>query len=97
MPPQVIHAPAWVKWAAAGVNQDLGRLDAVKAQAIAAAALRVAVGEHDEQFPLSVWQTGSGTQSHMNVNEVIARLASQAVPDAVHPNDDVNLGQSTRE
>ena len=97
MPPEVIHALAWVKWAAAGVNQDLGRLDAVKAQVIAAAALRVAVGEHDEQFPLSVWQTGSGTQSHMNVNEVIARLASQAVPGAVHPNDDVNHGQSTND
>jgi fumarate hydratase class II len=97
MPPQVIHALAWVKWAAAGVNRDLGRLDAAKAGAIAAAALRVAAGEYDDQFPLSVWQTGSGTQSHMNVNEVIARIASQALPDAVHPNDDVNLGQSTND
>lgn len=55
MPPEVIHALAWVKWAAAGVNQDLGRLDAAKAQAIAAAALRVAAGELDEQFPPSGW------------------------------------------
>ena len=103
MPLGLIHALAWVKWAAAGVNQSLGLLDAIKAQAISDAALRVASGNYDTEFPLSVWQTGSGTQSNMNVNEVIARLASaelDANPHAapqVHPNDDVNLGQSSND
>jgi len=103
MPIELIHALAWVKWAAARVNCELNRLDAAKANAIADAARRVAAGEFDSQFPLSVWQTGSGTQSNMNVNEVIARLASRAVGDAqgtarkVHPNDHVNLGQSSND
>jgi fumarate hydratase class II len=99
MPLALIHALAWVKWAAAGVNRDLQRLDAGKAQAIADAARRVALGEFDAEFPLSVWQTGSGTQSHMNVNEVVARLASHALgaAAAVHPNDEVNLGQSSND
>jgi fumarate hydratase class II len=99
MPLQVIHALAWIKWAAARVNSDLGLLAAPKARAIAAAALRVAAGEFDEEFPLSVWQTGSGTQSNMNVNEVVAHLAAQALDDGtqVHPNDDVNLGQSSND
>ena len=77
MPLEVIHAMAWVKWAGAVVNRELLLLDAVKAQAIATAAQRVAAGEFDAEFPLSVWQTGSGTQSHMNVNEVVAHLATQ--------------------
>ncbi|MDD2881020.1 MAG: class II fumarate hydratase [Rhodoferax sp.] len=93
MPLPVIHALAWVKWAAALVNGELNLLDASKAQAIANAAQRVAAGEFDAEFPLSVWQTGSGTQSNMNVNEVIARLAGPHV----HPNDDVNLGQSSND
>ena len=109
MPLPVIHALAWVKWAAAGVNRDLRLLDAAKADAIAAAALRVAAGEFDAEFPLSVWQTGSGTQSNMNVNEVVARLASRALEAtrasgaagvgarSIHPNDDVNLGQSSND
>ena len=113
MPLPVIHALAWIKWAAADVNQDLNLLDAAKAQAIADAAQRVAVGEFDAEFPLSVWQTGSGTQSNMNVNEVVAHLASRAlaadvktggegikgegVKQRVHPNDDVNLGQSSND
>ena len=79
MPLPVIHALAWIKWAAARVNGELQRLDAGKAQAIAAAARRVVAGEFDAEFPLSVWQTGSGTQSNMNVNEVVARLASAAL------------------
>jgi fumarate hydratase class II len=91
MPIRIIHAMAWIKWAAACVNRDLQLLDASKAVAIAHAAQRVAAGEFDDEFPLSVWQTGSGTQSHMNVNEVLARLAG------VHPNDDVNMGQSTND
>ena len=108
MPLPVIHALAWIKWAAAGVNQDLSLLDATKAQAIADAAEGVAAGEFDAEFPLSVWQTGSGTQSNMNVNEVVANLASRAlavdesisgegIKQRVHPNDDVNLGQSSND
>ncbi len=107
LPIEVVHALAWVKWAAACVNRDLGVLDAAKAEAIAAAALRVAQGEFDAEFPLSVWQTGSGTQSNMNVNEVVANLASRALGGAragascttraVHPNDDVNRGQSSND
>ena len=109
MPLPVIHALAWVKWAAARVNADLQRLDAGKAQAIGAAARRVVAGEFDAEFPLSVWQTGSGTQSNMNVNEVVARLAARVLDadaDAgaasagvrtIHPNDDVNLGQSSND
>ena len=111
MPPALIHALARVKWAAACVNRDLGLLGESRAQAIADAALRVAAGEFDAQFPLSVWQTGSGTQTHMNVNEVIAHLASQslaagavggvdaaaAAGRSIHPNDDVNRGQSSND
>ncbi|HSN80567.1 MAG TPA: lyase family protein, partial [Rhodoferax sp.] len=93
MPLPVIHALAWVKWAAAVVNGELNLLDGAKSQAIASAALRVARGEFDAEFPLSVWQTGSGTQSNMNVNEVVAHLAARSV----HPNDDVNLGQSSND
>jgi fumarate hydratase, class II len=103
MPLAIVQALAEVKRAAAEVNRDLGLLDPAKADAIAAAAARIAAGEFVEQFPLSVWQTGSGTQSNMNVNEVVARLASDALgSDAsharrVHPNDDVNLGQSSND
>ena len=103
MPLEVIHALAWVKWAAAGVNRDLQQINASKAQAIADAAQRVAAGEFDAEFPLSVWQTGSGTQSNMNVNEVVANLASRSLGGGlgakrnVHPNDDVNLGQSSND
>ena len=93
MPLPLIHALAWVKWAAAIVNSELNLLDGDKAQAIANAAQRVASGEFDAEFPLSVWQTGSGTQSNMNVNEVVAHLAGPLV----HPNDDVNLGQSSND
>ena len=93
MPLPVIHALAWVKWASALVNGELNLLDGAKSQAIASAAQRVASGEFDAEFPLSVWQTGSGTQSNMNVNEVVAHLAGPSV----HPNDDVNLGQSSND
>ena len=96
MPLALIHALAWVKWAAACVNRDLHMLDAAKAQAIADAAVRVVAGEFDTEFPLSVWQTGSGTQTNMNVNEVLANLASQPLA-KIHPNDDVNLGQSSND
>ena len=103
MPPELIRAIAEIKQAAAEVNRDLGRLDAAKADAIAEAARRIAAGEFEDEFPLSVWQTGSGTQSHMNVNEVVAHLASRALGGGlgaerrVHPNDEVNLGQSSND
>jgi len=103
MPLQIVHALAQIKCAAAQVNGELGLLPPVIAAAIAAAAERVAAGEFDNQFPLSVWQTGSGTQSHMNVNEVVAGLASLALGGGlgaarrVHPNDQVNLGQSSND
>ena len=82
-----------IKGAAARVNAELGLLDLDKAERIAAAADRVAAGELDDQFPIDVFQTGSGTSSNMNANEVIATVAG----DDVHPNDDVNLGQSSND
>lgn len=105
MPLELIHALAWVKWAAAEVNRDLGLLEASKADAIAQAAREVALGHYDLEFPLSVWQTGSGTQSNMNVNEVIATLATRRLTihgveeplTKVHPQDDVNRGQSSND
>jgi fumarate hydratase class II len=101
MPLEIIHALALIKWAAATVNGQLGLLDARKEVAIADAARCIALGEFDEAFPLSVWQTGSGTQSNMNVNEVIATLANadadMPADMTVHPNDDVNCGQSSND
>lgn len=103
MPLALVHAMALVKGAAAQVNADLGLLEPAKALAIVDAARHVARGDHDDQFPLSLWQTGSGTQSHMNLNEVLANLASQALGGglgrerSVHAHDDVNLGQSTND
>ncbi|GAB4087698.1 class II fumarate hydratase [Hydrogenophaga soli] len=103
MPLDIIHAMAWLKWAAACVHEDLHQQPPALAGAIARAAERVAAGEFDAEFPLSVWQTGSGTQSHMNVNEVIAALATQSLAQGalagttVHPHDDVNLGQSSND
>src|SRR6058998_2149545 len=82
-----------IKAAAARVNAELSLLDADKAERIAQAADRVAAGELDDQFPIDVFQTGSGTSSNMNANEVIATLAG----DDVHPNDDVNMGQSSND
>jgi fumarate hydratase class II len=82
-----------IKAAAARANAELGLLDAEKAERIAAAADRVAAGELDDQFPIDVFQTGSGTSSNMNANEVIAALAGEDV----HPNDDVNMGQSSND
>jgi fumarate hydratase, class II len=82
-----------IKAAAARVNAELGLLDAEKAERIAAAGDRLAAGELDDQFPIDVFQTGSGTSSNMNANEVLASLAG----DDVHPNDDVNMGQSSND
>jgi fumarate hydratase class II len=97
MPSGFIHALGLVKWAAARANLALGLLEPALAGAIEAASLAVAAGKHDDQFPIDVFQTGSGTSSNMNANEVIARLASQSLGRAVHPNDHVNMGQSSND
>ncbi len=97
LPRPMIRALGLVKWAAALANAELGTLEARKAGAIAAAALEVADGRHDAHFPVDVFQTGSGTSSNMNANEVIARLAAGALGAAIHPNDDVNRSQSSND
>ncbi len=97
MPAEFIHALALVKAAAAKVNADLGTVDGAIAKAIGAAAREVADGKWDAEFPIDVFQTGSGTSSNMNANEVIARLASRASGTKVHPNDHVNFGQSSND
>jgi fumarate hydratase class II len=103
MPTAVYHAYGYVKKAAALVNAEAGRLDQELAEAIVAAADEVIAGELDSEFPLYVWQTGSGTQSNMNVNEVIGNRASQLLgghlgsKHPVHPNDHVNMGQSSND
>jgi fumarate hydratase class II len=93
MPTPVVRWLGRIKAAAARVNADLGLLDADLAERIAAAGDRVAAGEFDDQFPIDVFQTGSGTSSNMNANEVMASLAGEGV----HPNDHVNLGQSSND
>ena len=93
VPASVIHWLGRIKAAAARVNRDLGLLDSELAERIASAADRVAEGAHDDQFPLDVFQTGSGTSSNMNANEVIANLAGGGA----HPNDHVNMGQSSND
>ncbi|TDU32040.1 fumarase class II [Panacagrimonas perspica] len=97
MPRAFIRALGLIKAAAAQANAGLKLLDAPKAKAIQRAALAVADGQHDAQFPIDVFQTGSGTSSNMNANEVVARLATASLRRAVHPNDDVNLGQSSND
>jgi fumarate hydratase class II len=103
MPVELIRALALVKRAAAAVNIELGLLDATKGNAIIRAADEVIAGKHDEEFPLVVWQTGSGTQTNMNMNEVLANRASEILGGSrgekrlLHPNDDVNKGQSSND
>ena len=103
MPKELILALALVKRSAAVVNRGLGTLAAAKADAIVAAADEVLAGRHDGEFPLAVWQTGSGTQTNMNMNEVLANRASELLGGqrgegrAIHPNDDVNKGQSSND
>ena len=97
MPRRFLRALALIKLAAAETNQGLGLLDAAKAQAIAAAAREVADGRHDEQFPIDVYQTGSGTSTNTNMNEVIAHIAAARLGARVHPNDDVNRCQSSND
>lgn len=103
LPPELIAALVLVKRAAAAVNLALGLLPGDKAQAIIAAAEEVRAGRHDDEFPLRVWQTGSGTQTNMNVNEVLANRASELLGGErgmrrrVHPNDEVNRSQSSND
>src|SRR4051812_44921612 len=92
-----IRALGLLKAAAARVNRRLGVLDAPIAEAIAAAADEVAAGRHDAEFPIDVFQTGSGTSSNMNANEVIATLAGRTLGRDVHPNDEVNASQSSND
>jgi fumarate hydratase, class II len=95
--PALIAALGLIKSAAAQVNAKLGVLDQQRADAVVAAARSVAAGEQDLEFPIDVFQTGSGTSSNMNTNEVIASLASQTLGDKVHPNDHVNASQSSND
>ena len=103
LPVPLIRALALVKQAAALVNRDLGQLEPRLAEAIAAVAAEVVEGKYDDEFPLVVWQTGSGTQSNMNMNEVLASLANERLggtrggKSPVHPNDHVNRGQSSND
>ncbi len=105
LPPEVIHAFGHLKAACAQANLDLGKLDAKLAEAIIAAADEVAQGKHDAHFPVDVYQTGSGTSTNMNANEVIASLANEKLglgattkaDGGVHPNDHVNMGQSSND
>src|SRR5690348_4761432 len=103
MPQPLLMALARVKRACAQVNAELGLLDATTAAAIAQAAAEVLAGEHPDAFPLAVWQTGSGTQTNMNMNEVLANRASELLGGGkgtackVHPNDEVNKGQSSND
>ncbi len=97
MPRAFIRALGLIKAAAAEANADLGLLDGKLARAIQEAALEVAEGRHDAHFPIDVFQTGSGTSSNMNANEVIAHLASEKAGQKVHPNDHVNMGQSSND
>ncbi|HEY4372514.1 MAG TPA: class II fumarate hydratase [Burkholderiales bacterium] len=103
MPPELVAALAQVKRAAAVVNRELELLKDDRAEAIVAAADEVLAGKFPDEFPLSVWQTGSGTQSNMNMNEVLANRASEllggerGMKRKVHPNDDINMGQSSND
>ena len=97
MPRLFIRALGMIKYACAKVNCDLGKLDANMGVAIEQAALQVAQGKYDAHFPVDVFQTGSGTSTNMNANEVIANLASLHVGVVVHPNDHINMGQSSND
>src|SRR5262244_629042 len=103
MPPELIRAFGVLKKAAALVNQDLGKLSAEKAKLITQAADEVTSGKLNEQFPLRIWQTGSGTQTNMNVNEVISNRAIEIAggemgsKKPIHPNDHVNMSQSSND
>merc|ERR1719421_281844 len=99
MPMPVVYAQALIKKCCAEYNADAGRLDQDIARALATAADEVVAGRHDEEFPLVIFQTGSGTQTNMNVNEVLSNRATQILAGKgnVHPNDDCNMGQSSND
>ena len=97
MPDQFITALGLVKWAAAGANAQLGLMDDDMATSIQFSANSVAEGKYNDHFPIDIFQTGSGTSSNMNANEVISRLASKHLGSEVHPNDHVNMGQSSND
>ncbi|TWT30427.1 Fumarate hydratase class II [Posidoniimonas corsicana] len=106
VPADVVHAFGYLKAACADANRQLGKLDDKRAEVIIAAAMEVAEGKHDDHFPVDVYQTGSGTSTNMNANEVIANLANlrlglelgaKGADGAVHPNDHVNMGQSSND
>src|SRR6188472_1360906 len=97
MPPAFVRALGLIKWAAADANRSLKLLPAGIAKAIQGAALEIAGGKHGEQFPIDVFQTGSGTSSNMNANEVLAKLATKAAAKPVHANDHVNMSQSSND
>ena len=102
MPPELIRAFAILKRSCAIVNNKLGKLHDEKAEAIVKAADEIIEGKHDDQFPLKIWQTGSGTQTNMNLNEVIANRGNEWLQEKgsgqkLHPNDDVNMGQSSND
>jgi fumarate hydratase class II len=97
MPRQFIAALGLVKWAAAGANAELGLIESDIAVVIRKAAMAVSEGEYDEHFPIDVFQTGSGTSSNMNANEVISHVATEALGKNVHPNDHVNMSQSSND
>ena len=95
-PKEIITAFAWLKEACAGANRQAGKLSAEQEEVIAAACREIRAGQWNEEFPLVVWQTGSGTQTNMNVNEVISHLAAERGV-TVHPNDHVNASQSSND
>ncbi len=97
LPRRQIQALGLIKAACARANVELGLMESATAEAIVGAALAVADGHHDEHFPLDIFQTGSGTSSNMNTNEVVAHLASESLGTTVHPNDHVNMGQSSND
>jgi fumarate hydratase, class II len=103
MPPALLYSFAQLKKCCASVNHDLGKLDGNKKESIVRACDEILAGKHDDEFPLSVWQTGSGTQTNMNCNEVIANRAIQLLgadlsgEKLIHPNDDVNMSQSSND
>ena len=103
MPIEIIYALTTIKMACAKVNYKQDNLSSKVASAIVNASKNILAGKYDDQFPLSVWQTGSGTQTNMNVNEVIANIANRKISgklgtnNPVHPNDHVNKGQSTND
>src|SRR5471030_859491 len=97
VPRAILSALGLIKFCAATVNAELGDLPSDMAAAIGSAARAIADGEHDAEFPIDLFQTGSGTSTNMNANEVIATLASESLGRPVHPNDQVNLSQSSND